>query len=810
MAKNNHIINSFVSGEVTPRFFGRTDTGQYNSALEKSENFIVYPQGGATRRPGTYFVHDCKRDDGTYPQAARVIPFYGADGTRWQLLITTDAPDKVGDQYFWKAINLEDNTVGAIHYFGAFTWLINYYNLESKAIDLNELQFAQSGDVLFIVHPDIRPMKIEYNPAWQGSLGYSFRLTSYPTVYSTNGDVTSTGTYREYPFQDKGSVYLLDSSQPASDFEIEVNVYGTLSSPPIAQLTSTGITPANFDNTWLGRAMKFSNAGKTIVVQISNIVSSTVADAVVLGGAVDSDNYAYDGDDMEFGYWDDIFGFPRAITFFEQRLVFGGNYGFPDTIWFSQVNDIAEFMQRKLEQDPDFADPITNDDTFLATLKSNVLNQIQWMLSGKTISVGTNYREFIVKGPNPQQSIGPLNIQTGSETPNGSAYVQAANIDNTVVFLQRHRAALKEFIFNLDEDSFKTSNLSILGAHMANKYTLNGEMDALAADRGGFVQMAMQQVPVPILWCIDTQGRLIGMTREKEQQVIAWHSHKIAGDGFLDLLELDDDMAFEYQPRVKSVSVIQRPSNFTGLGDGEPDELWMVVSRGVKKVEEDGWQQVLFVERMGQEWEKKTIQDGWNTEDAVAEVPLYMDCALTYNSDDHPSTVISGLDEIYGIDNIVDVVVRGRYCGQYTVNEAGEIDIANAILTDDGGEWEAIIGFNYEGLLVPVVPEVPAQLGSSMGQQRRIDQITIHFYRSIGAKFGRISDMDEEETPIDDMEEILFKEGVNENDPTPMYTGDKRLVFPQGYESRPKIKIVSHLPFPCTITHIVARQVVYE
>lgn len=813
MARNNHIINSFIAGEVSPRFFGRTDAGQYNQSLEDGQNFIVYPQGGGTKRPGTYYVHDCKRDDGTYPQQARLIPFYGADGKRYQLLITSDSPDKVGDEYFWKAIDLSDNSVTPIHYRMSFAEWDNYYALEEKSIDLNELQYAQIGDILFIVHPDLRPMKITYQPSLLDGLGYQFQMQPYPTAFpKTSGGewLSPTDTFREMPFLDKGIVPVLDPTQIVSFYTLELLAGGQEAN--YVQINRTSLSVGDpFDETWIGRHIKFSDAGKTIVVQITDISPDdpNYCRAIVLGGAKDTDPQEYDGTMMEFGYWDEVLGYPRAVCAFESRLVFAGNEGFPDTIWFSQINDIAEFMQRKLEQDPDFSDPVSASDTFLTTLRSNILNQIQWLSDGKTITAGTNYREFVVQGPNPQQSIGQSNIQTNAETPYGSAYVQAARIDNTVAFLQRHRSVIREMVYNLDENSFKAANLNIIGAHMAQKSTLSGEMDALAADKGIFIQMSMQQVPIPVLWCIDSQGRLVGLTREREQNVVAWHSHRLGGDAFLDLLELEDEDAFEYQPRVKSVSVIQRPRS-ESTNDGEPDELWMVVSRGVKKVEEDGFKEVLFIERMGQEWEGPTIEDNWNVEDDVKDVPNYMDCALVYSSENDDPTTITGLQHIYGIDQIVDVVVNGRYGGQKTVSASGTIDISDLIYEDDDGEWNAIIGYNYGGYLVPVTPDTPAQLGSSMGQPRRIDQIVIHFYRTIGAKFGKISNMDELQTPIDEMEEILFKEGVDQASPTPMYTGDKRLDFNLGYETRPKIKVESHLPFPCTVTHIVARQVVYE
>lgn len=70
MPRATHTQTSFVTGEVSPRLFGRTDLSRYQSGLEKASNCIAYPHGMMSRRPGTKFVAHIK-DNGT----ARLMPF---------------------------------------------------------------------------------------------------------------------------------------------------------------------------------------------------------------------------------------------------------------------------------------------------------------------------------------------------------------------------------------------------------------------------------------------------------------------------------------------------------------------------------------------------------------------------------------------------------------------------------------------------------------------------------------------------------------------------------------------------------------
>ena len=46
---------------------------------------------------------------------------------------------------------------------------------------------------------------------------------------------------------------------------------------------------------------------------------------------------------------------------------------------------------------------------------------------------------------------------------------------------------------------------------------------------GGITQMAYQQEPDSVVWCIRNDGTLLGMTYRREEEVVAWHKHVIGG-----------------------------------------------------------------------------------------------------------------------------------------------------------------------------------------------------------------------------------------------------------------------------------------
>lgn len=62
-------INSFNSGQLSPKMKNRIDTDKRSMGVETLENMMVRPQGMVFRRNGTEYISDCNDDN------IRLIPF---------------------------------------------------------------------------------------------------------------------------------------------------------------------------------------------------------------------------------------------------------------------------------------------------------------------------------------------------------------------------------------------------------------------------------------------------------------------------------------------------------------------------------------------------------------------------------------------------------------------------------------------------------------------------------------------------------------------------------------------------------------
>ena len=60
MPRTTLALTSFVSGELGAKLDGRTDFNKYNTGAKTLENFLIHPQGAATRRVGTQFIAEVK------------------------------------------------------------------------------------------------------------------------------------------------------------------------------------------------------------------------------------------------------------------------------------------------------------------------------------------------------------------------------------------------------------------------------------------------------------------------------------------------------------------------------------------------------------------------------------------------------------------------------------------------------------------------------------------------------------------------------------------------------------------------------
>lgn len=130
--RSNPNQTNFTSGEVSPLMYGRVDVNKYQNGAKQLTNFLVRPQGGVCRRPGTKYVGSCK--NGTY---TRIMSFVVSDTVSYVL--------EFGNLY----VRFYTNGGQVVDGSSVPIEVVTPY----LTAELDQLYFAQSADVLFIAHP---------------------------------------------------------------------------------------------------------------------------------------------------------------------------------------------------------------------------------------------------------------------------------------------------------------------------------------------------------------------------------------------------------------------------------------------------------------------------------------------------------------------------------------------------------------------------------------------------------------------------------------------------------------------------------
>lgn len=414
------------------------------------------------------------------------------------------------------------------------------------------------------------------------------------------------------------------------------------------------------------------------------------------------------------GAWSDYRGYPRAVALHEQRLVFGGTAFNPATLWGSVVGDFENFLRGSAD-----------DASWAFQLAAEELNAIQWIESLDVLAIGTSGGEWRGRGDELGGSITPTRFDFKQKTFFGSAYRRAVKVaDSTVLFIERGSRKIREL--HIAGDTFETADLTLLSENVT----------ASGADHLAW------QADQRILWMVNGDGELWGLTYDREQQVAGWHGpHTTAGTYHAVCCLYGIPPAF--------------------------DEVWVIVERA------QGSGTVLRVEYFDPaDWE--------NLEDA-----FFVDSGLSY--DGSPVSELSGLEHLAGLD-IVGLADGVAF--EATVDESGAFTLPSAI----GAASKVHAGLAFTSELSPFRLDVDAGIGPFPGKVRTIDRLHARLYRSAGGSYKKPEDTDETAKPI---------EYQRENGTGALKNGDVQLGYKAGHAYDPTIIVRQSDPYPMTVQALI-------
>lgn len=627
---------------------------------------------------------------------------------------------------------------------------------------LPNIKYAQSADVLFLAHPDV-PLNefVRF-----GATTWSCRSTQFTrgpmqdisldgstlTASGRSGSVTVTSSDGKFQITDVGRLIKLhDGYAKITAFSSDTSVTATVlenedgrtelmpsytattisahEGDPDAtglshndrfedsagnfiergfkdgmRITVTGFTQ-HANNNEVGALIVSVTADTILIAPGGDLTSETAGNSITIVGDLEAD------DEYRLGAFSETTGYPSVVTLYEQRLILGNTLAQPQTLFFSSAGLFT-----------DFTPGIDATDGITYTLSSNQVNVIQYLVGARLLVVGTSGGEFSVSSGGTSEPLTPTNIQIRRQSNYGGSTVQPFTIGSAVLFVQRAERKLRELVYDFDTDSYFAPDLTLLSEHLTE---------------GLIKEVAWQQEPDGILWARLGDGSLIGLTYRREEEVIAWHRHTIAGSGFIE-------------------SLISLPSR-----SGE-DELYMIVKRTINGATKR------YIERLSEIDNISSVTD-----------PKFLDSHLTYSGAAVNS--LSGLSHLEG--ETVSILANGAKHADKTVS-SGSISL-------DVDVTDAVVGYKYSSTLETMRIDAGGTEGTSQGKTKRIRGVTARFLETSGAQIG---------PDTSNLKPIVFAEaGASATTAIPLYTGDKYIEFSGNYETDGFIVVKQDDPLPMTV-----------
>jgi hypothetical protein len=101
------------------------------------------------------------------------------------------------------------------------------------------------------------------------------------------------------------------------------------------------------------------------------------------------------------------------------------------------------------------------------------------------------------------------------------------------------------------------------------------------------------------------------------------------------------------------------------------------------------------------------------------------------------------------------------------------------------------VGLGYTSVLRPMRLEYSGQRGSAQTRTKRITEVGLRLYRTLGGKVG---------PDLSRLEPLLYRTSADAMDgPPALFTGDKSVRFPQGWSPDGVLTLAQDQPLPMTV-----------
>lgn len=462
------IVRSFSGGEVTQSLPSRDDLSKFASSCVKMRNTIAQVHGSARNRQGFQYVGDALGK-------SALIPFqFNTEEEDMYVLVFSNLKIKVvqDDGFVVDSVPQEIEIVSPY--------------LEAE---LMQIRYAQSGDIVYLVHPNHAPQQLvrTAHDVWTLT-AISFQSSVDPPTAPSAVLTGAAGTTQQN--------YMVTSVNSKGEESVGTPSFGLANSDPINNWTAgnfitvswTAATGAVHYNVYKQYQGQYGLAGivDTVSFQDDNFEPDLSVTPPIANNPFSSGNN------------------PGAITFHNQKLFMGGPNDNPNVFYGSNIGGYTNFNK---------SEPVQADDSVEFRIASGV-NQIEWMVSFEDLLIGTTGAELRARSAS-GKAIGPADILVKEQSYWGSGDLHPLIVGNSILHVERQSGSVRDLSYSNEKQGYSGSNLSILADHFFRGHKI--------------VSWAYQQTPDSCVWAVRDDGVLLGMTYLREHEIWAWHLHETDG-----------------------------------------------------------------------------------------------------------------------------------------------------------------------------------------------------------------------------------------------------------------------------------------
>lgn len=519
------IIRNFAGGELGPSLYARADVVKYQTGARTVRNMLVMRHGGVQNRTGSKFIREVKdsdvrtvlrkfvfNDDQAYllELGERYVRFY-RNGVRlditgdviapWDAITTWSVGALVQDLglYYYCILGNTNHQPPNATYWFPLTGTI--YEIPSDYIEgeLPKLKTVQSADVLTIVQHDAQPSELSRTDEHSWFLS---QISFTPSFVAPGGPPSATSLvagstiWRYQVTSVREETY--EESAPSVTFFCTGGTPTDTAPNDLQWFPATGAVQYNVYKEVVPGNGVFGFIGVAAGPGFNdpNITPNVAVTPPILrdpfSGSLDK---------------------PGAVSYYQQRLVFAGTMSQPETVEASRISQFKNFC---------ISSPVRDDDAVKFTINSNRVQDIRHLIDVDRLVILTSGGIWVTYGDQDGALLpGSGVVNCRKRVDGGVADVIPVVVVSTIIYVQARGSIVRGINFNDIPQGpsipglVQAKDLTVYAPHLFTGYQIEA--------------MDYAESPHSIVWCVRSDGTLLGLTYMPDQEIWGWHHHDTDG-----------------------------------------------------------------------------------------------------------------------------------------------------------------------------------------------------------------------------------------------------------------------------------------